>query len=516
MPAGGLVQARQTTNSSNGQPAVEWSHLNPVGVTESGLGGPAAYDPLGNYAPLPAPPPQSEQWPQPGGYYGPIWGGAGSLFSNVNNFSTGCTLDGAPTDCDSVMRAVHGDMAGIDSISSTGLVDLAGLGLIPSVERRSRRVPDPNWEVPGDTKTEYYTVTPNAASSASAGRPRQVDAPLEAASKSAIEDHDGVVEDDGAAVWKPKELQAPGKKPLDLLQFNDAEHGWAASEEGDLYKTADGGKTWEPVKIEVPPDSRLMDLYFSSPLTGWVVLSRYELGGVDSKTWLYSTRNGGESWQAQYESNELGATRLVFFNEREGWLAGVKVVGIKPVHQTHAVLHTSDQGRSWEDVSEELNRKSADNYGRVQDFVRDIVPTGPNRASLITRSRSIYSTNDGGKSWQPVTAIQDEPPQTCMCNLGVIDNNNFWIGGGADSQEGMWGTLVRVRNGSLNRYRTDGVYFRDILHTSGEQFLASGSTQKGGKEAGAILFTPDGGRRWKLLYRTTNVKIINCKSQNLI
>lgn len=96
-----------------------------------------------------------------------------------------------------------------------------------------------------------------------------------------------------------------------------------------------------------------------------------------------------------------------------------------------------------------------------------------------------------------------------MCNLGVIDNNNFWIGGGADSREGMWGTLVRGRNGSLIRYRTDGVYFRDILHTSGEQFLASGSTQTGGKEAGAILFTPDGGRRWKLIYRTTNVKIIN-------
>lgn len=67
-------------------------------------GGPAAYDPLGNYAGLPEPPPTGQAWPQPSGYYGPIWGGAGSLSTNYNNFATGCTAaSGGPADCNSAM-----------------------------------------------------------------------------------------------------------------------------------------------------------------------------------------------------------------------------------------------------------------------------------------------------------------------------------------------------------------------------------------------------------------------------
>ena len=45
VPAGGLVQARQGVQSWDGQPAVEWAHRDPPGLSEPG----AAYDPLGNH-----------------------------------------------------------------------------------------------------------------------------------------------------------------------------------------------------------------------------------------------------------------------------------------------------------------------------------------------------------------------------------------------------------------------------------------------------------------------------------
>jgi hypothetical protein len=99
------VRARQTYNSTS-QQVIEWSHPDPVGVTESGFGL-AAYDPLGNYAGLPEPPPTGQPPPPPSGYYGPIWGGAGSLSTNYNNFATGCLLDGRPADCNRVRHALE-------------------------------------------------------------------------------------------------------------------------------------------------------------------------------------------------------------------------------------------------------------------------------------------------------------------------------------------------------------------------------------------------------------------------
>jgi hypothetical protein len=109
---------------------VQWSHPDPVGVTESGSGL-AAYDPLGNYARLPEPPPTGQPPPPPSGYYGPIWGGAGSLSTNYNNFSMGCRMDGAPANCSSVLRAINSGQAGRATISTAGGADslfAAGVG----------------------------------------------------------------------------------------------------------------------------------------------------------------------------------------------------------------------------------------------------------------------------------------------------------------------------------------------------------------------------------------------------
>lgn len=105
VPAGGLIQARQTVQSSNGQPAVVWTHLDPTGTSEPG----ASYDPLGNRI-VPQNPPQPQSPPMPAsGMYGPGWGGAGSSFSNANNYATGCRMDGAPATCSSVMSAINGE-----------------------------------------------------------------------------------------------------------------------------------------------------------------------------------------------------------------------------------------------------------------------------------------------------------------------------------------------------------------------------------------------------------------------
>jgi YD repeat-containing protein len=127
--AGGLIFPRQSV--SNGQQTMDWSQRNPLGVTEVDAGGNlSAYDPLGNYVPLKR---FSLTPPSPMvGLSGPSYSNAGAAFGNANNYSTGCTLDGAPTDCNTVLRAINSGQAG-GTISTTGTMaslftaDLGGL-----------------------------------------------------------------------------------------------------------------------------------------------------------------------------------------------------------------------------------------------------------------------------------------------------------------------------------------------------------------------------------------------------
>jgi YD repeat-containing protein len=105
VPAGGLLFARQTKDYY-GQPAVEWTQRDSVGVTEVGTNiWVAAYDALGNYVALqPHPAPYQPPAP-PTGMYGPSYGSVGSSFSNANNYSTGCmSASGSPSDCSGTMR----------------------------------------------------------------------------------------------------------------------------------------------------------------------------------------------------------------------------------------------------------------------------------------------------------------------------------------------------------------------------------------------------------------------------
>jgi hypothetical protein len=113
VPAEGLLFARQAKNTS-GQPVMEWTHRDPLGVTEKGSGGDGGYDPLGNYAGRPTPPPTGQTYQLPIGNYGQSYEGAGRGFTNANNYSTGCTWDGRPASCNSVMRASNNGLVNLD------------------------------------------------------------------------------------------------------------------------------------------------------------------------------------------------------------------------------------------------------------------------------------------------------------------------------------------------------------------------------------------------------------------
>jgi photosystem II stability/assembly factor-like uncharacterized protein len=96
---------------------------------------------------------------------------------------------------------------------------------------------------------------------------------------------------------------------------------------------------------------------------------------MDARSYVSSvlhTIDGGRTWHAQYNGNSLQIFQVHFINMREGWVVG------RRLDKGIFVLHTSDQGSHWRDVSAELNRNVAD------DFSTDIYATGPDRAKVLT------------------------------------------------------------------------------------------------------------------------------------
>jgi len=128
VPANGLVSPLQQKDNQ-GNPTMYWVHRDALGVQENG----AAYDPFGALISNVQPPVFTPPPNQP--FYGPSYSGSGSSsFTNANNFSVGCQMDGIAASCATVLRAIDHGWPGTVIISTTGgMAELANLGIFVSV-----------------------------------------------------------------------------------------------------------------------------------------------------------------------------------------------------------------------------------------------------------------------------------------------------------------------------------------------------------------------------------------------
>lgn len=316
--------------------------------------------------------------------------------------------------------------------------------------------------------------------------------------------------------WKWDETRVSDQESLDVIKFTNANEGWIGGSKEALYKTTDAGRTWQKIKLDVLPDSSVNSISFINSSVGWIVVSRivdvFEKNGRDNtKSWVLNTTDGGKSWQTQYYDKALRIFQVKFVNEQEGWAIGDKIINYG---YDGFIIHTTDGGKHWTDVSAKAYKKEGGNLGSI-DY---IYAEEPSKALILKFSKQFYSTNDGGQSWQQAASLPEEPPQAFLDRISILGDNYMWAVGGADSIEGMWGTLARMDNDcSWTKYSIGGVYFSDAAFPSDKDIFVCGAIPSLGRDKvfesrsrdGMILHSPDGGRNWTIVYRNSHTSHIN-------
>lgn len=318
--------------------------------------------------------------------------------------------------------------------------------------------------------------------------------------------------------WKWQESRVGGEEDLGVVQFLNANDGWVGGSKAALYQTADAGKTWQKVKLTVPPDSSVSSVSFVTPSVGWILVTQYgnvfdDINSLTSR--ILSTSDGGKSWQEQYFGKAVALERIRFINEQEGWIVGAKLP--RSVGYEGFILHTTDGGRHWADVSPKVR---ADELGNTSAVV-NLLATEPSKALILKFSRIFYSTEDGGHTWHRAASLPEEPPQALLDEITLAGNNRMWAVGGADSIEGMWGTVARMDSDcSWTKYTVGGVFFMNAAFLSdGQAFvvgeippLGQGKSFESRDRDGLILYSADGARSWTVAYRNSKVRIITALS----
>ena len=189
------------------------------------------------------------------------------------------------------------------------------------------------------------------------------------------------------------------------IQFIDSLQGWVVGETiidrtNFLWRTKDGGNSWE--KISVP---KFYNLTFLNSLEGFA--------GGDS---IYSTTDGGESWQTQTIEPDVpfGVADIYFVDKHHGWAVGGSVewfdMGI--------ILKTTNTGEIWH-----VNRHPAEAFGYAVYFTDTlhgyVVGSNPPFFQGV-----IMVTNDGGENWQT-----KHLPGSWLNDVAFMNDSTGWVVG---------------------------------------------------------------------------------------
>ncbi len=193
-----------------------------------------------------------------------------------------------------------------------------------------------------------------------------------------------------------------------LRMFNTIA-GWGIDSLGNILHTTQGIDQWRnlsPRGTKPGAGPSRTTAFFLDEQHAWALYTPQDSPQV-TQLEIWHTDDGGRTWAAsepiQYSMDFLGPVALQFVDPQHGWFLGQIYPGM---HQVYALLYaTTDGGATWQLVSDSTPMANQSNsllgsyslpYG-TQSF------TFINDQSGFAGGDQLYQTQDGGKSWLPVS-----------------------------------------------------------------------------------------------------------------
>lgn len=315
--------------------------------------------------------------------------------------------------------------------------------------------------------------------------------------------------------WKIDTITtAKNIKVINGYFFMDDKHGWLIGAFSTLYKTVDSGKEWKKIEVAIPEDASISNLIFVNENDGWMIARKYNvLEDEDNQFWIFKTNDGGEKWKFTHTEKSAYFNDINFANQNVGYITGYKYMTSSSFAEG-LLLKTQNGGETWIDISAGFNalkaseeKKSQMKYGN--DFAGHILFITPDHIKMITHSRRVLETTDGGKTWVKTNQYAHDDSQVGIKNFGYKDDKTEWLLESTYSIEGIRARLkTRDSKNRLRRWVIGGVYFTSAFYLSGSSFIASGTTGNliKNEDKGVIWQTNDDGKTWSEIYSDPKIK----------
>ena len=235
---------------------------------------------------------------------------------------------------------------------------------------------------------------------------------------------------DGGVTWVLQHSQA--STLFNSIYFVDNQNGWCVARDQDfnglVLHTVDGGENWESQSL--PSSSPVYGVFFTDPENGWATGGySHPYPNVYTTAVIFSTNNGGQTWELQYEQDYAPIqTEIFFINENKGFSIG-----------DGSIRSTSDGGNSW-----------SNSYSSQPYSFSDITFIDENRGWAVglynglPHAPAVVRTMDGGNTWTAETLSSfGEEKLNGVC---FQDELNGWAVGG-ELYNNAYPVIIRTTDG---------------------------------------------------------------------
>ncbi|GAB2586043.1 WD40/YVTN/BNR-like repeat-containing protein [Spirosoma areae] len=143
------------------------------------------------------------------------------------------------------------------------------------------------------------------------------------------------------AQWQPQVIGTDAS--FRAVSVASADVAWIGGTKGTFVRTADGGKTWQTGTV---PDAQTCDFRDVQAIDAQTAYLMSAGPAEQGQARLYKTTNGGQTWSLLFQTQQQG----VFFDSMDFWDTDHGIVVSDPIDSKWFMLTTDDGGKTWQPV----------------------------------------------------------------------------------------------------------------------------------------------------------------------